>query len=53
MSLLKTPGGEQMRQEWIGSKWRASCERTMKYVRSLARSHHAPVGHYVANDDGD
>lgn len=52
-SILKIPGGEQMRQEWIGSKGRASYERTMKYVRSLARSHDAPVGHYVANDDGD
>ncbi len=52
-SLLKIPGGEQMRQEWIGSKGKESYERTMQYVRALARSHHAPLGQYVANDDCD
>ena len=50
-SLLKIPGGEQMRQEWVGTKGTASYARTMHYLRALARAHHAPLSHYVANDD--
>ncbi len=50
-SLLKVTGGEQMRQEWIASKGLASYERALRYVRRLARAHHAPLGHYIANDD--
>lgn len=52
-SLLKITGGEQMRQEWVGSKGLASYERTMGYLRAFARAHHAPLSHYVANDDDD
>ena len=52
-SLLKVPGEEQMRQEWVASKGLESYERTMRYLRGLARSHHAPLSHYVANDGDD
>ena len=52
-SLLKVAGGEQMRQEWVGSRGLASYERTMRYLERLARAHHAPLSHYVANDDDD
>ena len=52
-SLLKIPGGEQMRQEWVGTKGAASYARTLQYLRALARAHHAPLSHYVANDDDD
>ena len=58
-SLLKVPGREQMRQEWIASKGRGSYERTLRYLRYLrylrawARAHHAPLSQYIANDDGE
>jgi hypothetical protein len=52
-SLLKIPGGEQMRQEWVGTKGAASYARTLQYLRALARAHHAPLSHYVANDDDE
>ncbi len=52
-SLLKVPGREQMRQEWIASKGRASYRRTLQYLRSWAQAHHAPLSQYVANDDGE
>ena len=52
-SLLKVSGGEQMRQEWIASKGRASYERTLRYLRAMARAHHAPLSHYVSSDDDD
>ena len=52
-SLLKVPGSEQMRQEWVGSRGRASYERTMRYLHAYARAHHAPLSQYVANDDGE
>jgi hypothetical protein len=50
---LKITGAEQMRQEWVGSKGAASYARTMRYLRRYARAHHAPVSHYLANDDDD
>ncbi|MHB1813399.1 MAG: bifunctional YncE family protein/alkaline phosphatase family protein [Steroidobacteraceae bacterium] len=52
-SLLKITGAEQMRQEWIGSKGATSYARAMRYLRRYARAHHAPVSHYLANDDDD
>ena len=52
-SLLKITGAEQMRQEWVGSKGPASYARTMRYLRRYARAHHAPVSHYLANDDDE
>jgi YVTN family beta-propeller protein len=52
-SLLKVPGEEQMRQEWIASKGRASYRRTLQYLRAWAQAHHAPLSQYVANDDGE
>ena len=52
-SLLKVSGGEQMRQEWIASKGRASYERTMRYLRAMARAHHAPLSHYASSHDDD
>jgi hypothetical protein len=52
-SLLKVSGAEQMRQEWIASKGRASYERTLRYLRAMARAHHAPLSHYVSSDEDD
>ena len=51
-SLLKVPGPEQMRQEWIAAKGRRAYERVMGYLRHYARAHHSPLGHYIASDGG-
>ena len=51
-SLLKVPGPEQMRQEWIAAKGRRAYERVMAYLRAYAEAHHSPLGHYIANDGG-
>lgn len=52
-SLLKVPGPEQMRQEWIATKGRASYDHTLRYLRALANRQHAPMSHFVASDDDD
>lgn len=49
-SLLKVPGPEQMRQEWIGAKGTRSYAQVMAYLHDYAAKHHAPVSYYVAND---
>ncbi len=49
-ALLKVPGPEQMRQEWIASKGLRSYAAVMAYLRQLARRHHAPVNYYLANE---
>ena len=49
-SLLKVPGVEQMRQEWIASKGPASYHRVMAYLATLAAHHHAPVSAFQADD---
>jgi DNA-binding beta-propeller fold protein YncE len=50
-TLLKVPGPEQMKQEWIASKGKASYERVMAYIHHLAASQHAPVAAYRAGED--
>lgn len=52
-SLLKIPGPEQMRQEWIASKGQASYEKTLRYLKAMAHEQHAPLSHFMASDDGD
>jgi hypothetical protein len=42
-----------MRQEWIASKGRASYERTLRYLRRLAKTEHAPLSHYLSEDGED
>ncbi|MHB1302332.1 MAG: bifunctional YncE family protein/alkaline phosphatase family protein [Acidiphilium sp.] len=49
-SLLKVPGVEQMRQEWIASKGPASYHRVMATLANLAAHHHAPVSAFQADD---
>lgn len=48
-SLLKIPGAEQMRQEWIASKGRASYGRVMAYLGRYAARHHAPISAFRAD----
>ncbi len=53
-TLLKIPGPEQMRQEWIAAKGRRSYDKVMAYLRRLARKQRQPLSHYIATtDDGD
>ena len=53
-TLLKVPGPEQMRQEWITTKGVSSYRHVMAYLRNYARLHHQPLSHYLATaDDGD
>ena len=51
--LMKVPGPEQMRQEWIAVKGKASYLRVMAYLRHLAELQHKPLTHYIASDAGD
>ena len=51
--LMKVPGPEQMRQEWIAVKGKASYLRVMAYLRHLAKAEHKPLTHYIASDAGD
>jgi hypothetical protein len=49
-TLLKVPGPEQMKQEWIASKGQAAYARVMAYVQRMARKHHAPIAAYQAGE---
>ena len=51
--LMKVPGPEQMRQEWIAVKGKASYLRVMAYLRQLAQAQHMPLTHYIASDAGN
>ena len=51
--LMKVPGPEQMRQEWIAVKGKASYRRVMAYLRHLAKTQDQPLTHYIASDAGD
>lgn len=52
-SLLKVPGPEQMRQEWAATYGQAGYRRVMAYLRQLAHQQHAPLSHFLANEDDD
>ncbi len=51
--LLKIPGPEQMRQEWIVSKGTASYENVMAYIGTLAKKEHRPISDFIATTDAD
>ena len=51
--LMKVPGPEQMRQEWIAVKGHTSYLRVMAYLWHLAKTQHQPLTHYIASDAGD
>ena len=50
---MKVPGPEQMRQEWIAVKGKASYRQVMAYLRHLAKTQDQPLTHYIAGDAGD
>jgi len=49
-TLLKVPGPEQMKQEWIASKGVASYAQVMAYLGQIAKAHHAPIAAYQAGE---
>ncbi|MHB1749053.1 MAG: bifunctional YncE family protein/alkaline phosphatase family protein [Acidithiobacillus sp.] len=49
-TLLKVPGPEQMKQEWIAAKGMKSWHREMQYLDIYARKHHAPMAAYQAGE---
>ncbi len=51
--LMKVPGPEQMRQEWIAVKGKRSYLQVMAYLRRLGKLQHQPLTHYIASDNGD
>lgn len=51
-TLLKVPGPEQMKQEWIASKGRRAYARVLHDLRALARRHKRPLATYEAGAGG-
>ncbi len=49
-TLLKVPGPEQMKQEWIAARGVGSYRREMAYLKTYANEHHAPLAAYQAGD---
>ena len=49
-SLLKVPGPEQLKEEWIAGKGRRSYERFMPYLRGYAKAYDTTVASYKANE---
>ncbi len=49
-SLLKVPGPEQLKQEWMACKGQTSYLRLMAYIHSLAMQRHESVGRIIASD---
>ncbi|MHB8592356.1 MAG: hypothetical protein ACYDBO_10225, partial [Vulcanimicrobiaceae bacterium] len=50
-SLLKVSGAEQLREEWIATRGRASYARLQAYLRRLAASHHAPLRAFTSTGE--
>ena len=49
-TLLKVPGPEQLKQEWIASKGLKSYDHFMAYLRHYAQKNGATVASYEANE---
>ncbi|MBU2803802.1 hypothetical protein HF668_01200, partial [Acidithiobacillus ferridurans] len=49
-TLLKVPGPEQMKQEWIASKGVKSYARVMTYLKAYSAQKDAPVNAYQAGE---
>ena len=50
-TLLKVPGPEQMKQEWVAAKGEKSYDQVMAYLRRIAAKHHAPLAAFRAGED--
>ena len=49
-TLLKVPGPEQMKQEWIASKGVTSYAQVMAYLKAYSAQKNAPVNAYQASE---
>ncbi len=49
-SILKVPGPQQLRQEWIASKGERSYRQFQRYLRTYAAEHGNTVASYEANE---
>ena len=49
-SLLRIPGPEQLKEEWIVGKGRRSYERFMPYLRRYAKAYDTTVASYEGNE---
>ncbi|XXY96018.1 bifunctional YncE family protein/alkaline phosphatase family protein [Acidithiobacillus sulfuriphilus] len=49
-TLLKVPGPEQMKQEWIAAKGDKAYAREMRYLKAYAQARHAPLAAYQAGE---
>ncbi|MEM4098970.1 MAG: alkaline phosphatase family protein [Candidatus Micrarchaeaceae archaeon] len=47
-TLLKVPGPEQMKQEWIAAKGVKAWHKEMTYLKAYANKQHAPLAAYQA-----
>jgi hypothetical protein len=49
-TLLKVPGPEQLKQEWIASKGVASYRRLQAYIKAMAKRRGESIYQIVASD---
>jgi YVTN family beta-propeller protein len=49
-AILKVPGPEQMKQEWIAARGVKAYEKEMAYLKAYAEEHHAPLAAFQAGD---
>lgn len=49
-TLLKVPGPEQMKQEWIAAKGLKAWHKEMAYLKAYAKKQHAPMAAYQAGE---
>nr|WP_226820046.1 bifunctional YncE family protein/alkaline phosphatase family protein [Acidithiobacillus ferrooxidans] len=49
-TLLKVPGPEQMKQEWIAAKGVKAWHKEMAYLKAYAKKQHAPIAAYQAGE---
>ncbi|MBU2836642.1 quinoprotein amine dehydrogenase, beta chain-like protein [Acidithiobacillus thiooxidans] len=49
-TLLKVPGPEQMKQEWIAAKGVKAWHKEMHYLKAYAAKQHAPLAAYQAGE---
>lgn len=49
-TLLKVPGPEQMKQEWIATKGVKAWHKEVAYLKAYAQKRHAPIAAYQAGE---
>ncbi len=49
-TLLKVPGPEQMKQEWVAAKGEKAYVMEMHHLKAYAKARHAPLNAYLAGE---